>query len=327
MGEWFGRTVVVTGGGRGFGKAIGSALATEGAHAVLVDIDGAVAEQAAAEIRSAGGSALGLGGDVTDEARMAGVMEQAAAERGGIDLLVNNAGLHSDEYGKPITMMGYAKVKRLFDVNVLGVVNCTLAAWPHMKGREGASIVNISSSAAHMGGSAYGDSKLAVGGLTITFARELGPDGIRVNAVIPAEVMTPLYEKWLQTFDDPDARLAEITRRIPLGRRMTKAEEIADTARLLAPEDEGDLKRSIEVTGPGGLTPRYSTPGGVKRIAENAAAVTVGNQDVRYGHLVEYGTSKTEAQPYFWPALRVSRKRAANRVKRAMSKAVRESLA
>lgn len=190
MSEWTGRTAVVTGGGRGFGKAFGKALADEGAHAVLVDIDGSVAEEAAAEIRASGGSALGLGGDVTDEARMAAIMAEAASARSGIDLLVNNAGLHSDEYGQPITKMGYAKVRRLFDVNVLGVVNCTLSAWPHMKGRDGASIVNISSSAAHMGGSAYGDSKLAVAGLTITFARELGPDGIRVNAISPGLMLT-----------------------------------------------------------------------------------------------------------------------------------------
>ena len=190
MSDWQGRTALVTGGGRGFGKAFGTALAAEGAHAVLVDIDGAVAEEAAAEIRASGGSALGLGGDVTDEARMAAIMAEAAKERGGIDLLVNNAGLHSHEYSQPITKMGFAKVRRLFDVNVMGVVNCTRAAWPHMKGRQGASIVNISSSAAHAGGSAYGDSKLAVAGLTITFARELGPDGIRVNAISPGLMLT-----------------------------------------------------------------------------------------------------------------------------------------
>lgn len=190
MGEWTGRTAVVTGGGRGFGKAFGTALAGQGAHAVLVDIDGAVAEAAAAEIRAAGGSAEGLAGDVTDEARMAEVMAQAARANGGIDLLINNAGLHSDEYGKPITVLGLAKMRRLFDVNVMGVVCCTLAAVPHMKGRNGASIVNISSSAAHMGGSPYGDSKLAVIGLTITFARELGRDGIRVNAISPGLMLT-----------------------------------------------------------------------------------------------------------------------------------------
>jgi 3-oxoacyl-[acyl-carrier protein] reductase len=183
-------TAVITGGGRGFGKAFGHALAAEGAHVVLVDIDGALAEAAAAEIRASGGAATGLGGDVTHEARMGAVMTQAAAINGGIDILINNAGLHSNEYGQPILKMGLAKVKRLFDVNVIGVITCTLAAAPLMKGRAGANIINISSSAAHMGGSAYGDTKLAVAGLTITFARELAPDAIRVNAISPGLMLT-----------------------------------------------------------------------------------------------------------------------------------------
>lgn len=188
MGEWQGRTAVITGGARGFGEGFGRALAEAGGHAVLVDIDGAAAEATAAAFRSGGLAATGMAGDVTDEARMAEVMAQAAAIHGGIDLLVNNAGLHSDEYGKPITVMGYAKTRRLFEVNVMGTVCCTLAAAPHMKGRAGASIVNISSSAAHMGGSAYGDSKLAIAGLTITFARELAP--VRVNAISPGLMLT-----------------------------------------------------------------------------------------------------------------------------------------
>ncbi|MGE3690733.1 MAG: SDR family NAD(P)-dependent oxidoreductase [Novosphingobium sp.] len=188
MSDRNGRTAVITGGGRGFGKGFGEALAAEGAHVVLVDIDGAVAEEAAAEIRASGGQATGLQGDVTDEARMQAVMAQAAGLQGGIDILINNAGLHSDEYGKPITQMGYAKTKRLFEVNVMGTICVTLAAREHMAGRAGASIVNISSSAAHMHGSAYGDTKLAVAGLTITFARELSP--VRVNAISPGLMLT-----------------------------------------------------------------------------------------------------------------------------------------
>ena len=182
-----GRTAVVTGGARGFGKAFGAALAAEGLHVVLVDIDGPAAEVAAAEI---GGSAIGFGGDVADEARMAAIMADAAGPNGGIDILINNAGLHSAEYGQGLAKLGLAKFRRLFEVNVAGVVCCTLAALPHMRGREGPSVVNITSSAAHMGGSPYGDSKLAVAGITITFARELGPEGIRVNAISPGLMLT-----------------------------------------------------------------------------------------------------------------------------------------
>ncbi len=185
-----GITAVITGGGRGFGETFGQALAAEGAHVVLVDLDGAAADNAAAGIRASGGLATGFQGDVTDEARMADIMAQAAMIQGGIDILINNAGLHSDEYGQPITKMGLAKTRRLFEVNVNATVLCTLAALPYMRGRAGASMVNIASSAAHMGGSAYGVSKLAVAGLTITFARELGPDGIRVNAISPGLMLT-----------------------------------------------------------------------------------------------------------------------------------------
>jgi NAD(P)-dependent dehydrogenase (short-subunit alcohol dehydrogenase family) len=185
-----GKVAVVTGGARGFGKAFGKALAERGAHIVLVDLDGAEAERAAEEIISAGGSATGLAGDVSSEDQMAKVMQDAALPTGYIDLLINNAGLHSDEYSQPMSTLGLAKVRRLFDVNVIGTVCCTLAALPFMKGAQGANIINLCSAAAHLGGTAYGNSKLAVAGLTITFARELGKDGIRVNAISPGLILT-----------------------------------------------------------------------------------------------------------------------------------------
>lgn len=189
--EWQGRTAVITGGGRGFGKAFADALCAQGAHAVLVDLDLAAAEGAAGQINARNaGSAEAMQGDVTDEARMVQVMEQAARQGGGIDLLINNAGLHSEEYNRPMRVLGAAKIRRLFDVNVMGVVTCTLAAAPHMAGRKGANVVNISSMAAYTGATAYGDSKLAVAGLTISFAKELGPEGIRVNAIAPGMILT-----------------------------------------------------------------------------------------------------------------------------------------
>ncbi|WP_202909585.1 HK97-gp10 family putative phage morphogenesis protein [Alkalilacustris brevis] len=103
------------------------------------------------------------------------------------------------------------------------------------------------------------------------------------------------------------------------------AEEIADMAETLAPEDSGDLKGSIVVTGPGNMTPPYSHPGGAHRVPEGAAAVSVGTSDVRYPHLQEFGTRHHPAQPFFWPAFRMLRKRSANRIKRAMSKAVKDN--
>lgn len=106
---------------------------------------------------------------------------------------------------------------------------------------------------------------------------------------------------------------------------MRSAYEVADIMEGMAPEDTGDLVNSIAVTGPGQATPPYSQPGGSMVVPENAAAITVGGTDVRYAHLVEYGTSKAPATPFFWPAVRLGRKRAMDRIKRAVGKAIKEA--
>lgn len=132
---------------------------------------------------------------------------------------------------------------------------------------------------------------------------------------------------------------------------MASGEELAARIKTLAPEDDGDLKDSVAVTGPGQSTPPHSQPGGSRVAGENEVIITVGNEDVRYAHLVEYGVAPhsvekgvgtrvgrllsklsgtnemhpgAEAQPYFWPAFRLTRKRIANRVKRAIGKAVKD---
>jgi 3-oxoacyl-[acyl-carrier protein] reductase len=180
------RVAVVTGGGGGCGKAFAVALASQGVAVALVDRNGDAAKQAAADI---GALATPFAGDVSDAARMNAVMSQMAQAHGGIDILINNAGLHSHEYSRPLAELGLEKIRRLFDVNVMGTVACTLAAAPFMAKRKGASIVNIASAAAFQGGG-YGTSKLAVIGLTMTFARELAADGIRVNAIAPGVILT-----------------------------------------------------------------------------------------------------------------------------------------
>lgn len=121
-------------------------------------------------------------------------------------------------------------------------------------------------------------------------------------------------------------------RAIPLAARLAVqpslvkgAEEIAALQRSMAPVDDGDLRDSITVTGPGQVTPPYSQPGGALTVPENAAAITVGKSDVRYPHLQEYGTSFHAAQPFFWPGFRMGRKRALNRIKRAIGKAIKEA--
>lgn len=102
-------------------------------------------------------------------------------------------------------------------------------------------------------------------------------------------------------------------------------QDLATMQRVLAPRDTGDLQKSIAVTLPGETTPPYSQPGGSRTAKENEVLVTVGNDEVRYAHLVEYGTANAPAQPYFWPGFRLMKKKLANRIKRAISKAVKEA--
>jgi 3-oxoacyl-[acyl-carrier protein] reductase len=188
--EFAGCVAVITGGGRGFGKAFGHALAARGAHVVLLELDSEAGLAAAQEIRSAGHSAEALEGDVADEERMNLVMADVAARHGGIDILINNAGIHSAEANKPIGALGTKATRRMFDVNMWGVIHCTLAARPYMAERKGAAIVNISSMAAYGAQMAYGVTKLAVRGLTMSFAHELAAEGIRVNALAPGLIFT-----------------------------------------------------------------------------------------------------------------------------------------
>lgn len=187
MREFDGRIAVITGGGRGFGKAFGVALAAQGAKVVLADIDLAAAEDAAAEI---GPLAQARRCDVSDDAQVGALMTGTAAEHGGIDILINNAGLHSAAYNGSLAEMGMEKLRRLFDVNLMAVIACSLAAQGAMRDRPGAAIVNISSSAGYGCPTAYGVSKLAVRGLTMTLARDFAPDGVRVNAIAPGLIFT-----------------------------------------------------------------------------------------------------------------------------------------
>lgn len=104
-----------------------------------------------------------------------------------------------------------------------------------------------------------------------------------------------------------------------------QADGMVDTMRRLVPKDARELEYSIKYTMGGQSTPAYSQPGGSMIVPENAVAITVGNTNVRYGHLVEYGTTKAVAQPYFWPAVRFHNKKAKQAIKRAVATSVRKS--
>ncbi|WJS83544.1 HK97 gp10 family phage protein [Paracoccus sp. TOH] len=123
----------------------------------------------------------------------------------------------------------------------------------------------------------------------------------------------------------------EAARRAVVPALVKSADEVADVMRATVPVDDGDLRDSIKVTGPGLSTPPYSQPGGSMVVPELTAAITAGNADVRYAHLVEYGHGNgfggttVPPHPFFWPSFRLTRKRALNRIKRAVGKAIREA--
>lgn len=178
------RVAFVTGGAQGIGEAMAMEIVRLGGHAVIADIDVARAEETAAKL----GSALAVKCDISDEASVNAAVAQAVEKFGGIDVLINNAALHLMSWNRPITELTTEQWRLLMDVNVIGIVNCVRAARPHMAGRQGAAILNMSSIAGMISNNAYGVSKLAVRGLTTGLAAELSEDGIRVNCLAPGAI-------------------------------------------------------------------------------------------------------------------------------------------
>ncbi|HSI55918.1 MAG TPA: SDR family oxidoreductase [Ideonella sp.] len=225
-----GKPVIVTGGGSGIGAAISLTLAREGAIPVILGRHPLPAAFEAA-LLAAQPEARFFQLELSDEDACRNAVARTVQALGSLHGLVNNAGVN-DNVGLEA---GRAAFLGSIDNNLTHAYLMAHLCGPQLRASRGA-IVNISSKTALTGQghtSGYTAAKGALLSLTREWAAALRGDGVRVNAVIPAEVMTPLYESWLQGFDDPAARLAEITRRIPLGQRMTTAEEIADTVVFL----------------------------------------------------------------------------------------------
>lgn len=220
------KVVLVTGGAKGIGAAIAKTCAQEGAIAVAVDRDAPACQKLQDELRAQGWLIGFIAMDLSPAANCREIVQQALTTYGHIHALVNNAGINDKvglEHGDP------AEFLSSLERNLLHYYNMAHYALPHLKLARG-SIVNISSKTAltgQGGTSGYVASKGAILGLTREWAAELLPYGIRVNAVIPAEVMTPLYRQWLDSFPDPQEKLKSIVAKIPLDRRMTTADEIA----------------------------------------------------------------------------------------------------
>ena len=234
------KVVVVTGGAKGIGAAIARTCVSEGAIAVILDRDSGAGTQLRDELLRAGAHCEFLPVDLLTEEACAQAVTEAAGRFGRIDALINNAGINDKvglEHGSPAEFI--ASLNR----NLFHVYNMTHYALPHLKRSKG-TIVNISSKTAltgQGGTSGYVSAKGAILGLTREWAVELLSYGIRVNAIIPAEVMTPLYRQWLDTFPDPEKKLKTIQAKIPLGHRMTTAEEIAAMAVFLISAQAGHI--------------------------------------------------------------------------------------
>jgi 3-oxoacyl-[acyl-carrier protein] reductase len=184
------KVALVTGAGNGMGRAYAQGLAREGASVLVTDIDVAAAQAVVEHVVTQGGVAVAAGCDVGDDGQVQAVIDTAVERFGGIDILVNNAALHLTKWTGPFSSFKPAEIGTLFDVNVLGVVRVTQACRPSMTQRGGGAVVNISSTSGYSSHSPYGVTKLAVRGLTVAFARELGPSGIRVNGIAPGIVYT-----------------------------------------------------------------------------------------------------------------------------------------
>jgi L-fucose dehydrogenase len=226
------KVVVITGGAKGIGGAITRAAANEGAIPVIVDLDAEAGNQLQSELRKLGKGCGLICVDLGTAESCSAAVEQTLRQFGRLDVLVNNAGVNDGiglEHGSPEKFVG--SLHR----NLLHYYNMAHYALPALKKARGC-IVNIASKTAvtgQGGTSGYVSAKGAILALTREWAVELLPYGIRVNAVVPAEVMTPLYQKWLSGFPDPQAKLQQIVAKIPFGKRMTQPEEIAATVLFL----------------------------------------------------------------------------------------------
>jgi NAD(P)-dependent dehydrogenase (short-subunit alcohol dehydrogenase family) len=226
------KVVIVTGGAKGIGAAITRAFAAEGATVCIFGRNREEAESLINELSSAPGVVDSFQCELTDEDAVTEAVGAVLAKYHRIDSVVNNAGVN-DGVGLRRAVADFRSSLEKNIVQCFVLVQRCLDALIASHG----TIVNIGTKCATTGQggtSGYVAAKGAMNALTREWALDLAPHSIRVNCVIPAEVMTPLYERWIQTKPDPAAELARIRRAIPLGNRMTTPEEIAQTVVFVA---------------------------------------------------------------------------------------------
>ena len=222
-GEFDGIRALVTGGASGIGAAVARLLREQGAAVAVLDRD----------VARVGDGVVAVQADVTDDAAVRAAVATAVERLGGLDVLVNNAGIGAQG---DIGANDDDEWRRVLDVNVLGIVRVTRAALPALRASEHAAIVNTSSIVATAGlpnRALYSASKGAVLSLTLATAADLLPDGIRVNAVSPGTADTPWIGRLLDAADDPAAERAALEARQPHG-RLVRPDEVAHAVAYLA---------------------------------------------------------------------------------------------
>ncbi len=241
-----GKVAIVTGAGSqiGFGKAISLALAKEGCHVVVNDIDFEGARQTAREVEKMGQKALAIKADVTSSAEVAEMLKKALAAFDHIDILVNNAGGCTPP--KPFLKMTDEEWQRDINVNLNGTMNCTKAVLPHMMERKSGKIVNITSGAGINGGlytAGYSAAKAGIIAFSMGIAKEAAPFKININLVSPGIANTGFAR------NAPPGLLENALKAVPIG-KLTEPQDIANAVVFLASDAARQIVgQTLVVTG------------------------------------------------------------------------------
>ena len=237
------RSAIVTGGGSGIGLAISERLAADGIAVGVLDLNGDAADEAAAKIAAAGGTAMGLEADVTDRPSIDAAVEAITEAHGAPTILVNNAGLDGFSPFLDITLEQW---NRIFEVNLTGTFHCCQAVVPGMLEAGWGRIVNISSSSAQGGQplmTHYASSKAAMIGFTKSLALELGPKGITVNTIPPSFIDTPMLRA-AEAKGYLGGKVEDHEARTPV-RRAGRPEDIAAATSFLVREEASYITGQI----------------------------------------------------------------------------------